>query len=468
MVQVITAEIVQCSIGDEIPIPVTVTSCTGTGIVCATPTAMIADIYIGCEFEVISCTDNTALNGHRYLITDNTDNDLVIDTDISSDLDADDTGRIRPYGAGPISTTSVLDTDTVIGVLPTVDYPDPDFEHQRYHTSGGGREPHIIAYKEIKHVGSLPVTLQNGRILKYLMGNLYESGADKAAGGGSDIDGATTKWDLVFDVTAGTNYAATDYIQVGTGTTSEVRKITDVTSNTITVDFPLEFAHADEETCNEVEAPFTHVMTVSDNPLPSFTLERGVDMATDWVVYYLGTVISKGELTGEDKGELQAKLDILSSRQFKNTANSMSSITLLNDNPFICDNAVFTFWSNPLARVKSFSCSIDNKIEPGIYWRQASGPYALDMIPKKCDVELVTTAVPYDSQLWDQLLAQSAITCQIDFTRTAASDTAQIKCENCKIKSAPHNQPEEGELEVEMTIIPKTTTLTFVDSIYHY
>lgn len=66
------------------------------------------------------------------------------------------------------------------------------------------------------------------------------------------LDGATAVGDTVFDVTDATGLAIGDTIQIGAAGSREFRDITDVSTNTLTVDYPLALAHANLDAVLEV------------------------------------------------------------------------------------------------------------------------------------------------------------------------------------------------------------------------
>jgi hypothetical protein len=466
MVGIAKAETSYISFGQERDIPVTVASVSSETITSNPPTTMITDLYIGCLLKIKSCAGNTALNNKYYVIVDNTDNDIEIDTDLSGDLAAADTAVIVAFGAPPLNTTAKAALSDWIGIMTEFQAPDPKYEVKRYRYIGGTRDFGIAADGFISCTGKIPpFTVQNGKFLKFLLGRIYETGTDSGGGGGSDLDGAVEAGDTVVTLTSASGYAADDVIQITTGTNSECRLITAVTGNNITLAAGLDRDHADAEVCNEVIAPFTHVLE-GQSRVPTFSLERRIVMASDLITYHCGNAITKFDFSGEEKGDLKLGVDILGSRPFKH-AGDPNTVTALSTAPYLFHQAQMTLFGSIFARMKEWSLSGDNKLKDAGYWRRNNGAYSQDVIEEEREYQMTVKANIVDSTLYDQLTARSAVTAQLDFSR-GASDTLQILCSNCEIEESPHPIPEKGAFEPEMVLFPKTVKITIVDSVNPY
>jgi len=76
----------------------------------------------------------------------------------------------------------------------------------------------------------------------------------------------------------GAAFAAGQYVQIdvnSSSTTAEVRKITNVSSSVLTLDYPLFFTHAIGAGVKAVTGPYTHTI-VPGNTLPSLTIEKNI------------------------------------------------------------------------------------------------------------------------------------------------------------------------------------------------
>ncbi len=151
----------------------------------------------------------------------------------------------------------------------------------------------------------------------------WNSGSDKAGGGGSDLDGAVSAGDTSITLTDGTGYATGDYIQIDTGThTTEVCLISDdAASPTFTLTDPLNFDHDDATVCNEVEAPFTHNFKFNNAAqLESITLDKYLGDA--FGIRYDGSFINTFSMTSAVDGLLTGNVDIIAAASKKITASS--------------------------------------------------------------------------------------------------------------------------------------------------
>ena len=116
-----------------------------------------------------------------------------------------------------------------------------------------------------------------GRFLQAAVGRATTVGTDVGGGGGSQLNGAVSAGATVVTLDSVAGYAVNDYVQIGVSSPDlpEVRKVTAVGAFTLTLDKALTFAHADNEVCNEVAAPFTHTFTPTDD-LDSYTAEKRI------------------------------------------------------------------------------------------------------------------------------------------------------------------------------------------------
>ncbi len=467
MVTLAKVESTQLSFGEERDILCTISSVSTVTITLTSPVTLITDIYINCMIEIKACAGTPALNGKEFQIVDNTDDDIVICTDLSASLAAGDTFWIQRYSAAPPYTTAKPLTANWLGILSEgVNLPEPEYDSKEYRIIGGTRDWSIQTDGAVKCNGEIPFVIQNGKFLKPAFGRIYETGTDKASGGGSDLDGNVVAGVDTIILTDATDYATGDYIQIDTLTNSEIRKITNIATQTLTLDFGLDRAHADAIVCNEVEFPFTHVLEGASRLTP-FTLEGVFEMSPDLILLYLGNIATKWEISGDEEGEVKAKYDIMASRPFKNTGTK-NTVSEVSTAPYKFNDATFTFWDSVIARILKWNLSCEQNVDPRFYWRgNDNAAYASDRKEQDRVYTLNATVEIVDASVWDKLAARGELTLQVDFAR-ATSDTFQLLCSKCKMLKAPHLMPEKGTIEVEEVFRPKTVKATFVDSVAPY
>lgn len=101
-----------------------------------------------------------------------------------------------------------------------------------------------------------------------------------AAGGASTVSGAHAPGVNVLNVADGANYAVNDHIAIGYGTAvEEVRKITNVSVNALTLDSATSFAHANGEACYEVTSDASDIL-LTDYRNMIFGIHRDIRIET--------------------------------------------------------------------------------------------------------------------------------------------------------------------------------------------
>lgn len=176
-------------------------------------------------------------------------------------------------------------------------------------------------------------------------------------------------------VTSATGITQGTIIQIDTnsptgGFTSEVRKVTNVASTTLTLDQALTYAHASGAVVTIVVTPFTH--TVLDAAtLPSFTIEKNVGNFQS--LQFAGTRIGKMDVkvpTGNSPADITA--DVTGrSVQILTTPSTPSYI---NENPYVFAEANLVFNGNQRTDIRNVNITIDNGLKPIYTYSGNRGP----------------------------------------------------------------------------------------------
>ena len=217
--------------------------------------------------------------------------------------------------------------------------------------------------------------------------------------------------------------------------------------------------------------PYTHTITGAD-VINSMCMEAVLnDGSADFVRYFRGVKINKATLEAAEKERLKYSIDIIAAKAEK-TSNTKSSITLLTTKPYFFYQGALTLWGTTFARLKSFSLSVDNMLSPEWYIQSTDGQYAHEINAQERAYEIKATVIVEDTAIFDKIGTDTAFDIDLTFTRTAASDTLQIKnptTKKCYLKSAPHILPATGgNIPVELTIIPRGIEFVVVDAIAAY
>lgn len=360
------------------------------------------------------------------------------------------------YGVTQASITAYIgdfDEDTEL--------PDPVFRTRRLRAHGVGR--HYADEVDLKWEMHSPLKfiVLDWQFLFFAFGHEYVTGTDVASGGGSDVDEAngTGIGQKHLDVTAATDYGVNDYIQVGTTTQSEIRKITAISTNALTLDKGMRISHDDAETCNEVTSPYTHEIRCAEvSQLPTFALCASYDEATDQNRIYKGCCVNKLTLRSSTDHLLEAEMDIWAQDVPAATATK-PTVTPATTDPYhyrMVDGGIIINGTT-YARLNSFELVVNNNLDERYYHCDQSANKPFEHIAGGAEVELKANITIANMNIWELLRARTEHTVSINFDRTATSDEFTITLDKCRIQSAPHGLPREGPVNVDVVWYPHTS-----------
>jgi len=400
------------------------------------------------------------------------------------------------YGADP--GTSEL--TKVLGVFDRGTLADPEIEFLPFWgLSDGATRNYTIAYKGKWTMNAAigDVMLLGGQPLFLPIGDYDSTGTDKAAGGGSALDGNANAGSTAFGVGDATDYATDDYIQVGNSgsTHQEVRKIQGVSNNTITVTEPLWYDHVDGETCNEVEAPFTHTIAES-NELHGITMHAtfwDADGTIALMRRYHGGKVNRATISAEEGAQLRYSVDEI---MFKDISHNKSTYPKYaagvaeptpvypTTEPYYFSMGTLSLNESEFARMRSFRFDINNACEPRFYISDNSGsgriPY--EIREGRREYTLATVVDVSDASLYQEIVQEGTYSSVfkgfqviLTFTR-AANDTITITMPPSAPAAGTHAQGclvRKGKLDIvtdpvvpqELDLLVRSAQIVVVDSV---
>ena len=172
-------------------------------------------------------------------------------------------------------------------------------------------------------------------------------------------------------ITSATGYVQGGYIVIDvnnttTPTTSEIRKISNVSGTTITLDSALNFTHANGAAVKFIAAAasplnFTHTI-LSTNTLPSLTVEKNIGGYQS--IQFAGSRVGKYNLklaAGDSPAEFSASIV----SQTPTVLTSPSPISVVNESPFVFAEATLGLFGNSnVAQVMSVNLDLENGLKP--------------------------------------------------------------------------------------------------------
>ena len=363
---------------------------------------------------------------------------------------------------GTKASTSV----TQFGLVNSADLPDEEIDWLKFWNIGSGRDYNQAV--EGKHIlaSSLPVTIQSGLPLFYAFGKETCVGTAVGGGGASTLNGALAVGDTTVNVVSATGYSVNDYIQIDVTTSAEVRKITAIVTNALTIDKGVRLAHLTGVACGEVIAPYTHKLSLG-NSLKSFTLEGAQLADTNFVRHFDGCYMGTMDIGCAEESALETTLG-LKAMKTEASGTSASTVTPSGTVPFMFNNGVITQHGGALTRTTSFKLNMDNKIKEKHYIQSSNARYPYEYIIGRRVIDISVTAVADAKTWWDFLKTPGAATTfSAKFSRSA-TDYIDIQATDVRLKSGPHKFPEEGEISVDLSYIAQTCSAEVMDAIPYY
>jgi hypothetical protein len=341
---------------------------------------------------------------------------------------------------------------------------------------GAGRDRNFAQTKKFLYEAALPIILQNPRLLFLALGEEKTTGTDKTpSGGGSTLANATYIGETIINVASAANYAQGDFIQVdvaaGDPPTSaevpEVRQITNVNVNAITLDYPLRFAHANGVACNEVIAPFTHYLAPASE-LPYFDVIGVYNEATVHVRDAVGVKANRLELTSNEDDVVRVSVDTVALKVLP--TGSAPSVTLVTTKAYHFSQVSSGISVNSVvyANIKAFTYTLEHNQNQVYAHQDTSGKSPFFTAEGRRRHELQMILVPFNTNIYDLLTGETEHTVTLTFVRTAATDTLTLTFTVCRISQAPHGMPADGPVNVNITAHPQAMTAKVIDSISSY
>ena len=397
------------------------------------------------------------------------DNCTVKEADLNS-------GVIQGLGIPEIGSDDVTMDHTRFtpGVWETIELPDPSMEIEpRYFLGTESKRNFYSAYKgQQSFSGTLSnFELLNGYPLRFPIGQVATKGTDSGAGASVTVTPDIAPGDFDFLIAAESGYTTGDYIQVGVSDSGleEVRKITYIdgdavgTGDRVFVDYPFLIAHAAGVVCNEVTAPYNHVITETVALSPVTWQVRNRDSSetadNDWLRRYSGGKIGQSTITAEEGGTLRMSWDSSPFINMQHNQYDSSAVTAPNNKydaalsavtvefptsqPYYFSQGSITLFGVEFARITNFTININNNLEPRYFIRDdGSERTPSEIFEGRREYSMTATVVLPDSTvgatstertLFKELLAEgdygsgmAGFDIDLVFTRTASTDLFTI------------------------------------------
>lgn len=167
------------------------------------------------------------------------------------------------------------------------------------------------------------------------------------------------------------NFIQIDINSVSGTTTAEVRKITNIATNTLTLDTALTYAHASAAAVALVTTPFTHTFVQGASTIPSLTVEK--NLGNYQSLQFAGCRVNKFDLkmpVGNAAAEITADLMGRSVA----VLTSPSAISVTNELPFVFTEATLNFYNSLRADTSNVNIVIENGVKETYTFSGNHGP----------------------------------------------------------------------------------------------
>lgn len=161
-----------------------------------------------------------------------------------------------------------------------------------------------------------------------------------------------------------------DVNSVSGSRTSEIRKVTNVVSTTLTLDVALTYGHANSSQVNIVVAPFTHSI-IEQNTLPSLTVEKNIGGFQS--LQFAGCRVGKFNLKAP-VGNTPVEVSTDLSGRSVAVLDTPTGVTLVNEEPFVFAEANLTMFGTLRTETSVVNLMIDNGLKETYTYSNQHGP----------------------------------------------------------------------------------------------
>jgi hypothetical protein len=227
-------------------------------------------------------------------------------------------------------------------------------------------------YKEARRIASVAgavITVSDAFFYNHAIGAAAVTGAT------TTLNGATIATATTVVVTSAAGLAQNDIIQIDASTvsgskTSECRKITNIATNTLTLDSALTYAHADLSVVVKVTSPYTHTIS-EQNTLPSLTVEKNIGGFQS--LQFAGCRVGKFDLKAP-VGNTPVDLAVECTGQSVAVLNSPTAISITDELPFVFAEANLNIFGTLRTEVSNTSVTINNGLKETYTYSNFHGP----------------------------------------------------------------------------------------------
>jgi hypothetical protein len=250
--------------------------------------------------------------------------------------------------------------------------------------------------RKITSVSTNTLTLTDALTFAHASGVTAVTGATTTT-----LNGAVTAGTTSVVVTSATGITVNSFIQIDVNTvagslTSEIRKVTAVATNTLTLDVALAYNHANAANVILVAAPYFHYIQQA-NTLSSLTVEKnlgGYDSLqfAGCRVNKLGISMNATNTEGTLTADLIAKSVAI--------LDSPSAIAITNESPWVFAESTVTFFGQVVAQAINIQINIENGVKETYTFNSSHNPQFLTPVTRAITGKMDIVFTSLDDATW--------------------------------------------------------------------
>ena len=282
------------------------------------------------------------------------------------------------------------------------------------------------------------------------------TGTDMPSGGGSTLNGATAVGATSVILASAASYAAGDYIQIGVAN-PEIRQITNVATNTLTLDSPLRFLHATGVACNEVYGDL--VATPWSTTVTEYAEESAFDLVgvyTDTPTLVrdaLFTKINSGEFSSDAGDLLKFTADLICSDVVTTGTAPTVGATTTSPYQYRHVSGGININGQGYLNIEQFRYSLARNDTPYYTHQTTTGSKPFWLCEGRRTHEIGMTLIPANNNIYNLLDGSTKFAADLTFTR-ATYDTLSFYFRDVMLSSDPHGMVIDGPVRVSTAMHP--------------
>jgi len=258
--------------------------------------------------------------------------------------------------------------------------------------------------------------------------------------GSTTTSGTLTAGTTTVNVTSAAGFTQGQVIQIDVNntvgpTTAECRKITNIVTNTLTIDSAISYNHASGVNVIGVVAPYTHSVQQA-NQLSSFTIEKNLGSFES--LQFAGSRVGKLSIAATST-DAEATMSVDAVAKSVAVLASPSAITITNESPFVFAEASVSLFGQNVLQASSFTLDIDNGLKSTYTMNTTHNLNFLTPVTRHVSGKIDVVFTSLDDATWgyfNQMVAGTSGTLTLSLTHPASGGSVSFTMPKVLLKKA--------------------------------